>query len=66
MQRFVWVRCSDRVYVRRRFFDLDPLKQFAPVNHGNRKGQGRIAMGSPPPVKVVYPAKRYPYKTTFR
>jgi len=56
MQRLAWGRGSDMVYSSRRCIDLDPLKQFAPVIHGNRKGQGRIAMGSPPPVKVVHPA----------
>jgi hypothetical protein len=33
------------VYSNRRCIDFDSLKQFAPVIHGNRKGQGRIAMG---------------------
>jgi len=32
--------------------DFDPLKQFAPVIHGNRKPQGRITMGNPPPKKL--------------
>jgi hypothetical protein len=49
MQRLAWVRCSNMVYSSRRCIDLDPLKQFAPVIHENRKEQGRIAMGSPPP-----------------
>jgi hypothetical protein len=39
------VRGFDMVYSSRRCIGLDPLKQFAPVIHGNRKGQGRIAMG---------------------
>jgi len=52
MQRLARGRCSDRVYSSRRCIDLNPLKQFAPVIHENRKGQGRIAMGSPPPTKV--------------
>ena len=29
-----------------RFVDFYPLKQFAPVIHGNHQVQGRIAMGS--------------------
>ncbi|MFZ2807135.1 MAG: hypothetical protein WAZ60_12105, partial [Desulfosalsimonadaceae bacterium] len=33
--------------VRGRFVDFYPLKQFAPVIHGNRQARGRIAMGSP-------------------
>jgi hypothetical protein len=45
MQRLAWVRGFDMVYSSRQCIDLDPLKQFAPVIHGNRKGQGRIAMG---------------------
>jgi hypothetical protein len=32
--------------------DLDPLKQFAPVIHGNHPAQGRIAMGIPPSAKM--------------
>ena len=30
------------------FFDSYPLKQFAPVIHGNRQARGRIAMGKTP------------------
>jgi hypothetical protein len=30
-----------------RFVDFYPLRQFAPVIHGNRQARGRIAMGSP-------------------
>jgi len=30
-----------------RFIGIYPLKQFAPVIHGNRQARGRIAMGSP-------------------
>jgi hypothetical protein len=65
MQRFVWVSGSNMVYSSRRCVDLGPLKQFAPVIHGNRKGHGRIAMGFPPPVRVVYSIKRYPHKIVF-
>jgi len=62
MQRLAWGRGFDMVYFSRRCIDPDPLKQFAPVIHENRKGQGRIAMGFPPPAKVVHWAKKYQHK----
>ncbi|RJP89134.1 MAG: hypothetical protein C4518_10360 [Desulfobacteraceae bacterium] len=33
---------------------LFPLKQFAPLFHGNRRAQGRIAMGSPRRKSVAF------------
>jgi hypothetical protein len=47
MQRCAWERCFDMVYSSRRCIDLDPLKQFAPVIHGNRKDQAASQWAKP-------------------
>jgi len=47
MQRFAWVRCFDMVYFSRRCIDPDPLKQFAPVIHENRKGRAASQWAKP-------------------
>jgi hypothetical protein len=36
-----------------RFVDFYPLRQFAPVIHGNRQARGRIAIGKKPRRKTI-------------
>ncbi|MFZ2632287.1 MAG: hypothetical protein WAX48_11960, partial [Desulfosalsimonadaceae bacterium] len=49
---YIWIAgigFADPVYCHDRFVDFYPLRQFAPVNHGNHQARGRIAMGKTPP-----------------